>query len=118
MGMSFPLRNRAPIAKSPVFEARMKACVACALAVLGTILASPLRAGEAEDWIAKARSYLGTESALDAVHSVHYTGSVDTIERLPAPDDKTKAIERPAHLSIDLVFQKPFQQRTTIKWTK
>jgi hypothetical protein len=118
MGMSFPLRNKAPTAKSGVFEARMKACLARGLVILGAIVAGPLRAGEAEDWVAKARAYLGTESALNAVHSVHYTGTVDTVERVASATDKTKVEERPAHLSIDLVFQKPFQQLTTIHWTK
>lgn len=56
-------------------------------------------AGEAVnlDILAKARAYLGPSEKLDAVTSIHYRGT------LTAPDGKK--------LAIDIVFQKPYQQR-------
>lgn len=56
-------------------------------------------AGEAVnlDILAKARAYIGPSEKLDAVTSIHYRGT------LTAPDGKK--------LAIDIVFQKPYQQR-------
>lgn len=55
--------------------------------------------------IAKARAFIGSEAALDGVKSVHYTGIV------VAPDatDPTKQVRTP----IEIIFQKPEQQRIT-----
>jgi len=54
--------------------------------------------------IAKARAFLGGESALDAVRSIHYVGT--TTES----DSKGDSPAFP----IDIVFQKNFQQRITV----
>ncbi len=53
--------------------------------------------------IAKARAYLGTEAALDAVKSVHYVGTLITAD----PADATKQ----TRAAMEIVFQKPGQQR-------
>lgn len=53
--------------------------------------------------IAKARAFLGPEAALNAVHSLHYTGALITAD----PADPAKQTTAP----VDIVFQKPDQQR-------
>lgn len=53
--------------------------------------------------IAKARAYLGTEAALEAVRSVHYVGTVLTSDPVD-PAKQTKAL-------IEIIAQKPDQQR-------
>jgi hypothetical protein len=56
--------------------------------------------------IAKARAFVGAESALNALKSVHYTGSVVTAN--PAdPSKQTRA-------ALEIIFQKPAQQRITM----
>jgi hypothetical protein len=53
--------------------------------------------------IAKARSYLGSEAALNGVKSVHYIGTLVTND--PAnPGKETRA-------KMEIIFQKPEQQR-------
>lgn len=54
----------------------------------------------AAQWIARARARLGTESALEGVTSIRYTGTLDT----------DGANQR----SLDIIFQKPLQQRITL----
>ena len=56
--------------------------------------------------IAKARAYLGTESALEAVRSIHYVGTLVTSD----PADPSKQ----TRVAIEIILQKPFQQRVTI----
>jgi hypothetical protein len=72
-------------------------------------------ADEADVWVTKARAFLGAESALNAVNSLHFEGSIDTVERVPDPADATKTVEHPLHLAIDIVFQKPMQQRQILR---
>lgn len=60
--------------------------------------------------ITKARAYLGTEAALDAVRTVHYKGTVVSSN----PSDPSKETKG----QIDIVFQKPDQQRVTITTDK
>lgn len=55
--------------------------------------------------IAKARAFIGPEAALNSVHSVHYTGTLVTAD----PADPTKQ----TRAAIDIIFQKPEQQRIT-----
>ena len=69
------------------------------------------RADTVPQCIARARAYLGTESALTAVTSIAYTGTLEGVERVPSPEDKTKLIERPAKVSTKIIFQKPYRQR-------
>jgi hypothetical protein len=70
------------------------------LAVLIAFATAPLGAQTAEAWIAKARTFLGGDKALNAVQSVHFVGSLELT-------DGTK-------LPTDIIFQKPYQQRITV----
>lgn len=76
----------------------------CRLSVAAFALALlvPLQAAE-PPILAKARAYLGTEEALNAVKSVHYTGTVNS----PDPTDPAKQ----TRATIDIIAQKPNQQR-------
>lgn len=53
--------------------------------------------------LAKARAYVGNEAALDALKSVHYTGTLVASE----PSDPTKQ----TRAAMEIIFQKPDQQR-------
>jgi hypothetical protein len=75
---------------------------------------SPMRAETATQVIAKARAYLGSEVALNAVSTIHFTGTLETTTLVPSPDDKTKQVEEKLKLPADIVFQKDYQQRITI----
>ncbi len=56
--------------------------------------------------IGKARAFLGTEQALNAINEIHYTGTLVTND--PAdPKKQTRA-------AIEIVLQKPDHQRVTI----
>lgn len=55
--------------------------------------------------IAKARAYLGSETALNSVTSVHYTGILDIDAH-----DKTPAQQ----LMIEIILQKPDRQRSVV----
>lgn len=60
--------------------------------------------------ITKARAFLGAEAALDGVKSVHYVGTLITAD--PADSaEQTRA-------SVEIVFQKPGQQRINITYDK
>lgn len=97
----------------------MKVRVPVLLAVLAFL---PLPHGLAdtlsEPWIAKARAAIGPEAALEAVRSIHFTGTLDTTETVPDPADATKTVTRPLHLAIDIIFQKPYQQRQLLRSEK
>jgi hypothetical protein len=54
--------------------------------------------------IAKARAYLGPEAALNAVQSVHFTGTLVTSEA-------TAAGPKPIEAVVDIIFQRPYRQR-------
>jgi hypothetical protein len=92
----------------------MKARLFVLLAALAVCAGSPLRAETTTQVIAKARAYLGSESALNAVSTIHFTGILETIALVPSPDDKTKQVEEKLKLPADIVFQKDYQQRITI----
>ena len=68
------------------------------------LLPMVLWAESAEQIIAKARAYLGSESALQAIHTIHFTGAleVDAHTRWPA----------------DIIFRKDYQQRITVTYEK
>ena len=53
--------------------------------------------------IAKARSFIGTEAALQSVKSIHYQGTLVLTD--------TDAPSNPRRAAVDIVFQKPDQQR-------
>lgn len=60
--------------------------------------------------IAKARAFLGTEAALNGVKSVHYVGTVVTT----LSGDASKQ----SKASVEIIVQKPDQQRITAKSEK
>lgn len=72
------------------------------LILVGALLATAGLPGAetAGQWIARARARLGSESALQGVTSIRYTGTLDT----------DGANQR----SMDIIFQKPLQQRITL----
>ena len=75
-----------------------------------------VRADEVADrWVAKARAYLGSESVLNTVHSLHLRGSFAATEQVPDREDPTKTVEQPVRVSIDIIFQQPMQQRQIIR---
>jgi hypothetical protein len=57
--------------------------------------------------IGKAREFLGGEKALNSVTSVHYVGKLETVE-------ETKDGPKPTSCGIEIIFQKPYQQRITL----
>jgi hypothetical protein len=89
------------------------------LAALMTVVScSALADSRTDEWIAKGRAALGSEQALDAVNSVRYIGTLATMEKVPDKDDPTKLVDHQLHLAIDIVFQKPCQQRYILRSDK
>lgn len=86
-----------------------------ALAAFALPAVLPAAADTADEWVARARAFLGSESTLNAVKSLHFEGTVETTERVTDPADSSKTIDRPIRLAIDIVFQKPMQQRQIIR---
>lgn len=84
------------------------------LAAVIPLAAGPLRAETAEQWIAKARAYLGSESALNAVTSVHYSGTLETTEKVPSAEDKGRLVAQAVRLPAEIIVQKPYQQKFTL----
>ena len=79
--------------------------------VLTLLALMPMRAAEtAEQWIVKARGYLGSEAALDSVTTIHFTGTLEAVGQEPSPTGKSQ----PERLPIEIVFQKPYQQQMTV----
>lgn len=71
------------------------------LALAPVFLVSSARAdAQSEVWIAKARAYLGTEGALNAVHSMRITGVIEN--------------ERKEQIKAEFIFQKPDQHLYTL----
>ncbi len=54
--------------------------------------------------IAKARAYLGTEAALNSVHTLHYYGELSI-----------EGVESQTPISVEIIFQKPYRQLSVIK---
>ncbi len=92
----------------------MKARFTLVSAALVLLAVSPLRAETTEQWIAKARAYLGSESDLNAVTCIHFSGRLEGTEKVPAPDDKTKQIDQQVSVPAEIIFQKPYQQLMTL----
>lgn len=82
-----------------------------------SVLLLPIASADtaSDSWITKARAALGSESALNAVKSVHFTGVLETTEKVPQQADPTKTEDNPLRLAIDIVFQKPYQQRISLR---
>ena len=64
-----------------------------------------LRASDVDAVIAKARAAVGTEASLVALRSVHYTGTLES----KGTDEKGQPTD--VKVSIEIIFQKPSQQR-------
>jgi hypothetical protein len=79
---------------------------------------APCAAAPVDDVISKARSFLGREAALDAVTSIHFTGTIELTERVPSESDPSVMIDRPLRLPVEIIFQKPYQQRITVRSEK
>lgn len=92
----------------------MKVRLFVLLAALFPFAAAPLRAQNADQIIAKARAWLGGEKALNAVSTIHFTGTLETTGKLPSVADKTKLVDGVIRLPADIVFQKEYQQRITV----
>jgi hypothetical protein len=78
---------------------RMKARLALVAAALLTLVL-PASAQTAEQWVARARARLGSESALQGMTSIRFTGTIE--------------VDGANSRAIDIVFQKPIQQRITV----
>lgn len=61
--------------------------------------------------IAKARAALGTEAALNAVKSIHFIGKFSANAKVPVNGDPKNLKDETVVLALDIVFQKPYQQR-------
>ncbi len=92
----------------------MKARLPLVLAALVPLALNPLHAETTEQWIAKARAYLGSESDLNAVTTIHFFGKLEGTQKVPAPDDKTKMIDQQVSLPTEIIFQKPYEQLMTL----
>jgi outer membrane lipoprotein-sorting protein len=79
-----------------------------ALGALGLVagMTATARAQTAGQVVAKARAYLGDDAALSAVKSVHFTGILET-------DQITPEGRKPVKVAVEIIFQKPYQQRIT-----
>jgi len=66
---------------------------------------------EYSEIVAKARAYLGTEEALNTVQTIHYTGTLETI-------DDVGGVAKPLKLGIEIFFRKPYQQRIVVTTEK
>ena len=62
-------------------------------------------AADVDQVIARARAGVGSEAALAALQSLHYTGTLTTT----ATDDK--GVSRPVKVAIEIIFQRPYRQR-------
>ncbi len=77
----------------------MKARLALVAAIL-IATAQPAVAQTADQWITKARARLGSETALQGMNSIHFMGTIE--------------VDGAAARQLDIVFQKPMQQRITL----
>ena len=75
------------------------------LALVGVVgFPAAARAQTADEVIAKARAYLGSEATLRAIHSVHFVGTIETVQSAAGASKSVKE-------AIEIVFQKPYRQR-------
>lgn len=87
-------------------------------AVVCFTLAAIGHAAPADEWIAKARAFLGGENVLNAVSSVHFTGVIETVEKVPSAEDPNVLVDRPLNLPVEIVFQKNDRQLITVRAEK
>lgn len=82
----------------------MKDGIIRALVLSVALLAVSASADTAENWIVKARAFLGNEADLSAVTSIQFMGTME------APGD--------VKLPAEIIFQKPYRQRIILKGPK
>ena len=93
---------------------RMNLRLASLLTVAVLVVTNPARAEIAEELIAKARAYLGSENALNGVTTIHFTGVLEVMGSEPAVDEKTPAKEKLETFPMEIIFQKPYQQQMIV----
>lgn len=81
-----------------------KSVLHTALLGLAALIAAVNLAAAEPAIIAKARAYLGSESALNAVNALHFYGTLD----LGAAAQTTQPIK------VEIMFERPFRQRSVI----
>lgn len=90
--------------------------------LFAALLIAPLQVGFADDrvdeWIAKARAAVGSESALNAINSVRFIGTVETVQKIASKEDPAKTTDAIIRLGIDISFQKPYRQRIVVRSDK
>lgn len=90
--------------------------------LLVTLLTLPLQRGfadeKADEWIAKARAAVGSETALNAIQAVRFIGTVETVQKIPSKEDPAKTDDVTLRLAIDISFQQPYRQRIVLRSDK
>ncbi len=97
------LGRRLSIPKAPWSRAGTRATFKLRLLLAAALLSAatlPASGQTAEQWIARARARLGSESALQGLTSIRYTGTLE--------------VDGTNQRSLDIVFQKPLKQRITL----
>ncbi len=88
----------------------MKVRLFAVFALLLAAATNQAGAAPADRWIAMARAYVGTESALDAVRSMHITGTLENEAGAKVPVEII--CQKPNQRIIRLTFEKLVQQTT------
>jgi len=88
---------------------KKSAVLPCILLFFGAAApaATPAATAPVGEVIARARACLGGEAALRAVHSVHFSGTIESQKATAAG-----LVPQTAH--IEILFQKPYQQRIVV----
>jgi hypothetical protein len=84
------------------------------LALAGIVIFGDCAAGPEEEWIAKARAFLGKEGDLNAVQCVRFSGVLETVEKVPSEADASVIVDRPIRVAVEIVFQKQDRQIITL----
>lgn len=92
----------------------MKFRLAHLLTAVVLVVANSLQAETAAELIARARAYLGTESALSAVTSIHYTGTLEIAVAEQPKEEKGSSPGELQRLPMEIICQKPYQQMMTV----
>ena len=93
----------------------MKFRLASLLSVAVLVLANAVRADSAAELIAKARAYLGSETALNAVESIHFTGALEIMVTELPDEVKGTPLGTLKKLPLEIIFQKPYEQMMIVK---
>lgn len=97
----------------------MKVRLFAAVAALFLVFAPATFAdARADQWIAKARAALGSEGALNQIRSIHFSGKLETKQQVPVDGNTANLREEALVLGIDIVFQRPDQQRMVLRSDK